>query len=126
MAIPEITEFTDSLDKLIAATREGKIDWAKPNPTTVVWNILPPNPGRIVIQQIMNNERQSLPTGGQVMRAVPRYLFQLFDNRTNSFKINLTTADQQQLEPKIKALYDAAAIGLSRSGLDFLKSILPN
>lgn len=124
MPLTEINELVESIDRIAAFTRDGKIEWSKLNPSTVVWNFTTPLPGRIIIQQIMNNERQILPTGGQIMRGVVRYLFQVYDVR-NAMKISVNSADDPQLEVKLKALYNAASTGISRGGLDFLKSILP-
>jgi len=53
-----------------------------------------------------------------------RYFFQVIDH-AGVQKIFINSAEDAQLEEKIKELYTAATVGISRRGLYFLESILP-
>jgi hypothetical protein len=109
------------IKELTDATNDGRMAWKSANPTTYVWETGTPTPARVIIQQVTASERSP----GGVPRSVRNYVLQLFDIRTSSVRLSLTSKDSPVLAEALSALFRVASGGVTRAGLDFLKDVVP-
>jgi hypothetical protein len=107
----ELGEFLKYLDGIIAATKDGNMNWQALNPTTYVWKKDVNRNARIVVQRVQPQFPKT-------------FVFQLVDN-INVVQINEQAAGTA-LATKLEELYDGIGKHLDRKGLNFLKSILPS
>lgn len=124
-----LNEFLPYIDRIISSTDRGEMKWERLNPTTFVWNAAPPNVGRVVLQQVITSETipvQRMPgiPIRQAVRQVTRILFQVIDDK-NIQRISVSSTDNDVLRDKLNMLYQTLSSGITSTGLDFLKSILP-
>ena len=120
MPSAEMVELLGYLDRLIQATRGGKIEWDRPNPTTFVWNTsATPPPGAIVLQRV---ERRIVRQGQPV--TVTDYLLQVMDPSRPTPRVSMEGDKDEQVNAKLKELYEAITTAIARKGLDFFKTII--
>lgn len=126
METPELKELFSYLDEITTKTRGGTIEWVQANPTTYMWNVArPPHPARVTIQRIDAREQFRNPNGTITLRIVPRYVFQTIDLSSGGVKLSLNGTENSEVNEKLKGLYEAIQSTIARSGIDFLKSIIP-
>ena len=116
----ELDEATRYLKKLTDATNAGRMLWQSVNPTTFIWETDSPTPARIVVQQVSRTERT---TSG--VKGVKHYVFQLSEGRTGQLRLSLSSMNDTILRGPLGELYAVASGGVTRAGLDFLKTVVP-
>jgi len=125
MASASNNEVLVYLNEIVEATRSGSIKWTEANPSTYVWNSLqPPTPARIVVQKV---DRPELRPASPLPRyiTVTTYVFQAVEVRTGATRFSLNGADDESANTKLEELYEAIKVSIKRSGLEFLKGVLP-
>lgn len=126
MASPEFSEFIDYGNKLLDATRSGDIDWTKANPTTFVWEVKSPKRARVTLQQVDRRERDQATRALKTTRA---YVFNVHDLATGAVanqRLSVSGTDDPEVNEILKTLFETIASGVTRKGLDFLKSVIPS
>lgn len=125
MKTSELTELNEYFDRLISATKDGKIDWTKANPTTFVWTtIRSPRPSKVSLQRVDRTALRADDRGAFVGQKVMRsYVFQALDGNYPRFSIDGT--EEGGLNEKLEILFEAISNSMARKGLDFLKALLP-
>lgn len=120
-------EFLKYLDSLILATEEGKVSWARANPTTFVWDKAPPNPGRLVLQKVDSQPRMVVRPGGgaPAISVNTHYVFQAVNAMNAQASITINGAEETEANEKLAVLYQTISTGITRTAVDFLKSMLP-
>jgi len=121
----EITEFLSYIEQLTVATRSGSVEWTRVNPTTFTWDTIKPTPARLSLQRVDRRDRV-VKAGRPMVITSKHYVFQAVDPEEGLQKLSISGADDPDVNQKLEALYDAISSGLSRKGLDFLKSLLPS
>lgn len=113
------------IDELIGATQQGKIEWKSVNPTTFIWETSVPRNAKVSLQRV--ERLVNIKFGSRtVQQKTTTYLFQVVDlNQPIPPILIVDTADDQQLNEKLAALFELAKTGISEKTLNFLKSILP-
>lgn len=127
MENPEMVEFLRYVDDLIAATSSGAIEWTRANPTTVIWETRSTAPARISLQLVDSLGRTTTADGRIIRKRERSYLLQLTDLRHTPprQRLSVSGADEPAINERLRRLYDTAASGLSKKGLEFLREILP-
>jgi hypothetical protein len=120
MASPEPTGVVEYLKTLTLATLDGKSVWQQVNPSTFVWEVKPQG-ARVSLQRTSRVAR--LPDGR--VGKQQNYILQETDLRTNELKAILNTADQPSFREPLEALFTPVLAGMTRAGLEFLKSLKP-
>jgi hypothetical protein len=126
MPSPESDELSKYLDQLIEATRDGSMKWVEANPTTLVWDTRSPTPARLALQRF----DQQLPVnleGRTALKKVTRHVLQVLDtsSHTPTQRMMLSGTEDEELNDKLKSLFEAAKSAMVRQSFDFLKSIIP-
>ncbi len=118
MSSSETAELLGYVDQLVRTTRDGLIQWQRPNPTTFSWSTQGPPIGAVVIQRV---ERRRLPT-----MPPEDYVLQVLDPQYGtSPRVMLEGEKDRVVFEKLKELYETIASSISRKNLDFFRSILP-
>ena len=124
---PNPNELFVYIDRLIAATKSGHVDWAKANPTTYIWTSSGTVPARLMIQRVDRSpaDRMKAQALNPTLRLPVRYyVFQAVE-LPNAVKLSINGSEDQEPNAKLEELYETITSGFARKGLDFLKSILP-
>jgi hypothetical protein len=124
MSSTEVDELLEYLDRLVAATKRGDIEWRRVNPTTYSWETGPQQFARVTLQRV-GPGAQTTDAGRVVVVARTTYLLQAADARSNVVRLSVNGAQDAASNVKLEELYNAIGAGFSRKGLDFLKAILP-
>jgi hypothetical protein len=126
---PESNELQTYLEEIIAATRQGSIQWESANPTTFVWDTGSAIKGARLSLQLVNRIIRPIGLGGAPgsPRRVPSYILQAFEmsNGVRNLKVSINGAEDESTNRKLETLYEFIKTGVSRKGLDFLKGLIP-
>lgn len=127
MPRPEDAEFIEYVDKLIESTRSGTIEWKAVNPSTIVWET---DGARLSLQRLERAKGTHNAAGRPIMVKIVSYIFQAFEVRGSAVKslvekMSVESDENDAINKKLDALYEAAKTATARKGLDFLKGILP-
>lgn len=125
MPSAEMTEFAAYIDELTAATRAGNIEWSRANPSTFLWTVGPPTPTRISLQQVEQPKIEVALDGKRVMGTTRKYVFTLTDMKSRQQVLSIKSEDGPEISSKLRALFELIDSGVTRRGLDLLRSILP-
>src|SRR5439155_10070577 len=105
----ELQNITEYIDRITADTAEGKITWAKTNPTTFVWKkLVGPNPvAQLSLQKIV--QRRTMMSGVPVrpsIQIVENYVFQAVELPSGSLRLVINTEQDPNTLPLLKKLFD--------------------
>lgn len=129
MSGPESKELQTYLEEIIAATRQGSIQWEAANPTTFVWDTGSLVKGARLSLQLVNRVIRPVGIGGITgsPRRIPSYILQAFqiDTGTRSLKVSINGSEDESTNKQLETLYEFIKTGVSRKGLDFLKDLIP-
>jgi hypothetical protein len=120
MTSPNAPDVLPYIDELISGSSQGKILWAKANPTTYIWDSQ--QRGRVILQQVGPAPRGALAVA---VGAVPSYILQAISATTGQQMLALQGAEDAQINDALHRLFTTIASRETQAGLDFLKSLLP-
>jgi hypothetical protein len=121
MAALEIQEFSKVIEQLQEATNAGSITWSKVNPSTFSWNSH--DGGRVTLQQVSRTVTEQRPGIGVRNREVRSFRFEV-TNSSGVPQLSVNTADTKEADPILQNLFNVITSGITRKGVDFLKSLL--
>lgn len=96
--------------------------WVKANPTTFTW--MSPR-GRMVLQRLDGQRRVVRNNITQIVTA-PHYILSAFEHpQVQLARLTINGAENEEINVKLESLYNAIISLVDKTGLDFLKSLLP-
>ena len=114
----ETNEFLAYLTQLIEGTNKGSLNWTEANPTTYTWHSnAPGRGGKVAIQAVQRRNQYGAKDW--------YFVFTVAEPTTGVQKLALDGGTDAEVNKKLQELFQAIASSITRKGLDFLKSILP-
>ncbi len=104
------------------------IKWRSVNPTTYAWEIVTPQPARVILQRVerIENIMQTSPAPPRVVqKKTTSYILQVFDKLPAPNSIIISSADDSELSPLMEKLYATVATTATEENVRILKSLLP-
>jgi hypothetical protein len=123
MATVDDEKLIQQIDELVVATREGRIQWGRANPTTYTWQPVSSPPVRTTLQRIETLKNVATPRGMQPQK-VRSHVLQV-EQPVGSLVMTDTRVDSDPVGAKLSELYQAASDALARKGLDILHALIP-
>lgn len=120
MATLEIETFKKVVDEIISETRDGKITWNRLNPSTYSFSR---TSGRVTLQEASKNVRALIGPGRVGTREIKTHLFQVTDT-AGAPQLVVNSAETSEAKEILEKLFEAVASGVTKKGVDFLKSII--
>ncbi|WP_139351420.1 hypothetical protein [Rhodanobacter sp. B05] len=106
------------IDSMIKKINSGQMSWDRINTATFIHRS---ENGHIILQIVPVMTRVA---GGATAR-VNNYLFQAKDNGGET-QLQVNSGELPSAKPVLEKLFDAINSGVTKKGLDFLKSIIDN
>ena len=127
---PESLELLKYLEELTQSTRNGTIDWKEANPTTYVWESRTRHDraARVSLQRVDRNIQRTV-AGRNFIQRETHYILQAFELPmpigNPQQKFSASGAEDQEVNEKLRILFEEVQAGVARKGLQFLREFLP-